>query len=56
MGWYDFDPTNNSIAGETHIVLAWGRDYSDVSPIRGVLIGGGRQTITVGVTVAPQPA
>ena len=55
MGWYDFDPTNNSVAGETHIVLAWGRDYSDVSPIRGVLIGGGRQTIAVGVTVAPQP-
>lgn len=40
-GWYDFDPTNNTITGEQHIVTAWGRDYSDVTPLKGVIFGGG---------------
>ena len=52
-GWIEFDPTNNSIAGEQHIVTAWGRDYSDVSPLRGVLFGGGsKPVLTVSVDVA----
>jgi transglutaminase-like putative cysteine protease len=51
LGWVDLDPTNNMLPGERHITLAWGRDYDDVSPTRGVIIGGGRQSISVGVTV-----
>lgn len=53
FGWFDFDPTNNQVPYGSHIVLAWGRDYSDVSPIRGVILGGGDQQISVGVTVQP---
>ncbi len=53
MGWFDFDPTNNQIASEKHITVAWGRDYDDVSPIKGVILGGGRQSITVSVDVIP---
>jgi transglutaminase-like putative cysteine protease len=40
-GWYEFDPTNNKITGEQHITTAWGRDYSDVTPLKGVIFGGG---------------
>lgn len=40
-GWYQFDPTNNKVAGEQHITTAWGRDYSDVTPVKGVIFGGG---------------
>ncbi len=40
-GWYEFDPTNNKITGEQHITTAWGRDYSDVAPLKGVIFGGG---------------
>ena len=40
-GWYDFDPTNNKITGEQHITTAWGRDYSDVAPLKGIIFGGG---------------
>lgn len=40
-GWFEFDPTNNTMAAEQHIVTGWGRDYSDVAPLRGVLFGGG---------------
>ncbi len=39
LGWVDFDPTNNVLASLDHITLAWGRDYSDVCPIKGVVIG-----------------
>jgi transglutaminase-like putative cysteine protease len=52
-GWVDLDPTNNQIPGDRHITLAWGRDYDDVSPIKGVLLGGGEQSIRVGVDVVP---
>lgn len=52
-GWVDFDPTNDMIAAEKHITLAWGRDYSDVSPVRGVILGGGNQKLSVSVDVAP---
>jgi transglutaminase-like putative cysteine protease len=53
VGWVDFDPTNNCLPSDGHITLAWGRDYSDVSPIRGVLLGGAKHTLKVGVDVMP---
>jgi transglutaminase-like putative cysteine protease len=39
-GWFDFDPTNNKLAAEQHITTAWGRDYADVTPLKGTLFGG----------------
>ena len=51
--WADFDPTNGRQPGEDYVTLAFGRDYSDVSPMRGVLHGGARHTLDVGVTVRP---
>lgn len=53
-GWVDFDPTNNVQPGLEHITLAWGRDFSDVSPLRGVILGGGDHDPDVRVTVTPQ--
>jgi len=53
VGWFDFDPTNNMLASDEHVVVAWGRDFSDVTPIRGVILGGGRHTVTVSVDVVP---
>jgi len=53
IGWIDLDPTNNMIAGSEHITLAWGRDYGDVSPINGMMYGGGRHLISVAVDVSP---
>ena len=50
-GWVDLDPTNNMIPGENHITLAWGRDYSDVTPVKGVVMGGGVHTLSVTVDV-----
>jgi transglutaminase-like putative cysteine protease len=52
-GWVDLDPTNDMLVGEQHITLAWGRDFSDVTPMRGVILGGGEQTLAVSVTVTP---
>lgn len=52
-GWVDFDPTNNCLVQQEHITVAWGRDFSDVSPMRGVVLGGGGQQLTVSVTVTP---
>lgn len=52
-GWLDFDPTNNLLPSERHIWVAWGRDFSDVSPLKGVVLGGGAHRLTVGVDVAP---
>ncbi|SCK49773.1 Transglutaminase-like enzyme, putative cysteine protease [Variovorax sp. HW608] len=51
--WVDFDPTNGRQPGEDYVTLAIGRDYSDVSPMRGVLHGGARHSLHVGVTVQP---
>jgi transglutaminase-like putative cysteine protease len=51
--WLDLDPTNDVVCGEEHIPVAWGRDYSDVVPFRGVFIGGGSQTMHVSVEVTP---
>lgn len=53
LGWMDYDPTNNQMTSDQHIVVAWGRDYADVSPTRGSIMGGGAQTIQVGVSVIP---
>ena len=55
LGWVDFDPTNNLIPSDEHITLAWGRDYGDVSPINGFMVGGGDHTPTVSVDVSPAP-
>jgi len=52
-GWIDFDPTNNCFAHDGHIVVARGRDYSDVSPTRGVFTGAPPPPAEVGVTVEP---
>ena len=58
-GWVDLDPTNDTIPGDRHILLAWGRDYDDVSPVKGIILGGGEHTVTVAVDVeaiSPPPA
>jgi len=52
-GWIPLDPTNDLVPGELHITVAWGRDYSDVTPVRGVIMGGGRHDLWVSVDVAP---
>jgi transglutaminase-like putative cysteine protease len=52
-GWVDLDPTNDVVVGERHVTVAWGRDYGDVSPLRGVLLGGAQHALSVGVSVLP---
>jgi transglutaminase-like putative cysteine protease len=54
-GWLDVDPTNNLIPSENHVTLAWGRDYGDVSPVRGVILGGRDHKLEVGVDMEPLP-
>ena len=54
--WFDLDPTNDRAAGEDYVTLAIGRDFSDVSPLRGVIHGGDHHVLQVGVTVEPVPA
>jgi transglutaminase-like putative cysteine protease len=51
--WIDFDPTNNLLPDRQHITLAWGRDFGDVSPLRGVILGGEAHELDVAVTVTP---
>lgn len=51
VGWVDFDPTNNLLPTEEHITVAYGRDFSDVSPISGIIVGGGSHTVKVAVDV-----
>lgn len=51
--WIDADPTNGIFPDTSHITLGWGRDFLDISPLRGVLIGGGQQSMQVAVTVLP---
>jgi transglutaminase-like putative cysteine protease len=53
LGWVDFDPTNDCLVGVDHVTLAWGRDFGDVSPLRGVIVGGGPQELSVDVAVRP---
>jgi transglutaminase-like putative cysteine protease len=52
-GWVDLDPTNNVIPSLEHITIGWGRDFADVTPLCGVINGGGEQTLEVKVTVEP---
>lgn len=50
-GWLEFDPTNNKMPLDQHITLAWGRDYGDVTPLKGIAYGGGQHTLAVAVDV-----
>jgi transglutaminase-like putative cysteine protease len=50
-GWVDLDPTNNMLPSTEHVTLGWGRDYEEVSPVRGVILGGGSQLLGVDVSV-----
>ncbi len=56
FGWIDFDPTNGLIPTTGHITLAWARDYEEISPVRGVVVGGRRHSLEVGVDVNPVKA
>lgn len=51
QGWMDFDPTNNQVPNDQHITIAWGRDYSDVTPLKGVIFGGQNHELNVSVEV-----
>jgi transglutaminase-like putative cysteine protease len=53
FGWVDLDPTNNIVVGESHVTVAWGRDYSDVAPVSGIILGGHDHVVDVGVDVIP---
>jgi transglutaminase-like putative cysteine protease len=55
-GWVDYDPTNGCYAGSGHIIIARGRDFFDVSPVKGLFSGGGGQTLETGVTVEESSA
>ena len=52
-GWVDLDPTNDVFVEQRHVTIGWGRDYSDVTPLRGVLLGGAEHKLYVGVSVVP---
>ncbi|WP_159947471.1 transglutaminase family protein [Polaribacter septentrionalilitoris] len=53
FGWIDFDPTNNQIPKNQHIIVAYGRDYYDVPPLKGVIYGSGESTLEVAVDIRP---
>jgi transglutaminase-like putative cysteine protease len=53
IGWLDLDPTNNMVPSDGHVTLGWGRDYGDVSPLRGLILGGGSHTLKVAVDMVP---
>jgi len=53
LGWLDVDPTNNVVPTDGHVTLAWGRDYGDVSPLRGLVLGGGAHKLRVSVDMEP---
>jgi transglutaminase-like putative cysteine protease len=52
FGYVDLDPTNGTIPKDEHVTVAWGRDFGDVSPVRGVILGGGEHSLNVSVDVA----
>ena len=56
QGWVQLDPTNGIVVRDEHVILAWGRDFSDISPLRGVLLGGGDHQLTVNVDLVPEGA
>jgi transglutaminase-like putative cysteine protease len=53
FGWLEFDPTNNTRVGSDHVAVAWGRDFGDVSPLHGVILGGATHELSVSVSVEP---
>ena len=53
IGWLDLDPTNDVVPSNGHVTVAWGRDYGDVSPLRGLILGGGAHILKVGVDMLP---
>ncbi len=55
-GWVDLDPTNGIVVHEEHVLLGWGRDYGDVSPVQGVILGGGAHHLKVAVDLEPDEA
>lgn len=54
LGWVDFDPTNALIPALEHVTIGWGRDFADVSPLRGVILGGGGHEPEIAVTMVPE--
>jgi transglutaminase-like putative cysteine protease len=52
-GWIDLDPTNGLVIADEHVVLGWGRDFNDVSPLRGIILGGGEHDVEVSVDLTP---
>ncbi|MBL6080749.1 transglutaminase family protein [Belnapia sp. T18] len=52
-GWVDLDPTNGTVVREEHLVVGWGRDYADVSPVSGVVLGGGAHSLGIAVDLEP---
>ena len=56
LGWVELDPTNNAWVGVEHVAVAVGRDFGDVSPLRGIILGGGNHQLSVDVTVEPLAA
>jgi transglutaminase-like putative cysteine protease len=55
-GWINLDPTNGIVVKDEHVLLGWGRDFGDVSPVRGVILGGGNHSVTVSVDLEPEEA
>ena len=53
LGWVDIDPTNKQFPTTDHLTIAWGRDYTDVAPVKGVYVGGSSPQLTVSVDVCP---
>ena len=51
IGWTDLDPTNNVLPGDQHITIGWGRDYSDIAPMKGVILSSGSHGLSVSVDV-----
>ena len=55
-GWVDLDPTNGIVVRDEHVLLGWGRDYGDVSPVQGIILGGGAHHLKVAVDLEPDEA
>ncbi|MEM1026868.1 MAG: transglutaminase family protein [Planctomycetota bacterium] len=53
-GWLDLDPTNDCVVDTDHVTVAWGRDYADVTPVKGVILGGGEHTVEARVDIVPE--
>lgn len=53
VGWIDFDPTNNQLSSHQHVTIGWGRDYSDITPLKGVILSSGAHQLEVSVDMRP---